>query len=74
MSMVSGTPSSCGVACPPGSAGVGAAFMSPIMMVWAGRAISRYTSATAWTKGSVVLPTGMWVLMTFSCHPSPTTS
>ena len=72
--MVSRTAWSWGVACPPRSAGVGAAFMSPMMTVGASMAIWRYASATAWRKGSVASPKGTWVLMTLSCHPSPTTS
>ena len=31
-------------------------------------------SASAWRLGSVASPEETWVLMTFSCHPSPTTS
>ena len=56
------------------SAREGAAFMWPMMMVGASMAIWRYASAKAWRRGSVASPQGTWVLMTFSRHPSPTTS
>ena len=62
----------CGL--PSSSAGVGAAFMSPMMMVGASMAIWRYASARASRKGSVASPKGTWALMTLSCHPSPMTS
>ena len=39
------------VACPPRSAWVGAAFISPMMIVGASMAIWRYASARAWRKG-----------------------
>ena len=51
-----------GVACPPQSAGVGAAFMSPMMIVGASMAIWRYASARAWRKGSVALLKGTCAL------------
>ena len=72
--MVSRTAWFWAVACPPQSAGVGAAFMSPMMIVGASMAIWRYASARAWRKGSVTSPKGTLTLMTLSCHPSPTTS
>ena len=53
---------------------VGAAFMSPMMILGASMAIWRYASARAWRKGSVASLKGTWALMTLSCHPSPTTS
>ena len=71
---VSRTAWSWGVACQPRSAGVGAALTSPMMTVGASMAIWRYASARAWRKGSVASPKGTLVLMTLSCHPSPTTS
>ena len=64
----------CMVACPPRSAGVGVAFMSPMIIVGASMAIWRYASARAWRKGSVASPKGTWALMTLSCHPSLATS
>ena len=58
----------------PRSAGVGAAFMSPMMIVGASMAIWRYASARAWRKGFVASPKGTWALMTLSCHLSLMTS
>ena len=46
----------CGL--PSSSAGVGAAFMSPMMMGGASMAIWRYASARAWRKGYVASPKG----------------
>ena len=74
MSMVSRTAWSWAVACPPRSAGLGAVFMSLMMMVGASMAIWRYALARAWRSGSVASPKGTCVLMTFFCHPSLTTS
>ena len=73
MLILSRTALSWDVACSPRSAGVGAAFMSPMMIVLASLAIWRYASARAWRKGSVASAKGEWVLMTSNCHPSPTT-
>ena len=73
-SMVSRTAWSWAVASPLPFAGVGAAFMSPMMMVGSSMAIWLYASAKAWRKDSVTSSKGTCVLMTLSCHPSVTTS
>ena len=74
MSMVLPTAASWNAACPPFLAGLGPAFMSPLMMLGASMALWRYTSARAWSKGTVTSLKGTWSLKTFSCHQSPTTS